>query len=140
VAFATQALAPGHRQVPAVQLDVGHRPGRRAAVVGRPAVVAAAEGRCGVPQVAVVVRDQRRGAVLSGQHGLPGRRGSAGSCGGGGRGRGRGRHRRGPDDRRRALDQQRRGLLAAPVTAVRRRLGGHGPSAFLAALHPRLIT
>jgi len=107
MAFASQALAPRHRQVPAVQLDVRHRPRRRAAVVGRPAIVATAERRRGVPQVTVVVRDQRRGAVLSGQHGLSGRCGSAGSCGGGGRGRGRGRHRRRPDDRRRALDQQR---------------------------------
>jgi len=125
VALAPQTLAPGHGQVPAVQLDVGHRSGGRSPVVGRPAVVAAAQRRRGVPQVPIMVRDQRSGAVLPGQHGLAGRRGS-----GRGRGRrrgGRGRHRRRPHHRRRALDQQRRGLLAATVTAVGRRLRRHGP-------------
>jgi len=130
VALAPQALAPGHRQVPAVQLDVWHRPGRRAGVVGRPAVVATAQRRRRVPQVPVVVRDQRRGAVLSGQHGLPGRRRDGDGDGGRRRG-GRGRHGRGPHRRRRAPDQQRRGLLATPVAAVRRRLRRHGGPAAL---------
>lgn len=74
VALAPQTLAPVDGQVPAVQFDVRHRPGRRAAVVGRPALVAAAQRRRGVPQVSVMVRYQRRGAVLSGQHRLAGRR------------------------------------------------------------------
>jgi len=76
MALAPQALAPGHGQVPAVQLDVGHRSGGCSPIVGRPAVVAAAQRRRGVPQVSVVMRDQRSGAVLPGQHGLAGRRGS----------------------------------------------------------------
>lgn len=115
VALAPQTLAPVDGQIPAVQLDVRHRPGRRAAVVGRPALVAAAQRRCGVPQVPVMVRYQRRGAVLSGQHGFAGRRAADRP----GRRPGTGR---GPYDRRRTLDQQRSGLLVATVTAVRHRL------------------
>lgn len=154
VALAPLTLAPVDGQVPAVQLDVRHRPGRRAPVVARrPAVVAAAQRRRGVPQVPVVVRDQRRGAVLSGQHGFAaGRRtssaaGTASGTSGGttaaataftvatagagrvrrgagdGRPRRNGRGRRGPGDRQWAHHQQRSGFLAATVTAVRHRFG-----------------
>lgn len=121
MALAPLTLAPVDGQVPAVQLDVRHRPGRRAhataaAVDRRPAVVTAAQRRRGVPQVPVVVRDQRRGAVLSGQHRFAGRRddaaatAAAAGCG------------RRPDHRRRAFDQQRGRLFAATVTAVGHRV------------------
>lgn len=122
------AHAPVYGQVPAMELDIRHRPGRRTAAAAaatavdwRPAVVAAAQRGRGVPQVPVMVRDQRRGAILSGQHGLAGRRRT-----GVGRWGGHGRRRRPDprsDDGRRALDEQRSGFLAATVTAVRHGLG-----------------
>lgn len=58
-----------------------------------------------------------------------------------GRGRrsGGGRDRRGPDGRRRALDQQRSGFFAATVTAVRSGLGHCPALAIRRSLPPVII-